>query len=253
MSSVSDGRSREPEEPPIRFTDRRKVDRERRGGGREPRPARAPDAGRRRAARTRGRRARRGAGRRGPRYRWSRRRCSTSAPPTCSACRPSTPTTAGGPSATGCSRATLAVGRVLADLLPVIDDIDRARAHGDLDGRVQGGGRQARRASLAKLGLVAFGAVGRPVRPGDPRGRPCTTRAPRSRCRPARSIMRPGYRHDERLLRPAMVGVSDPAEPVGRRCATRLRRPSRPASDPASPGPSGPGAAPRIQKEVTQR
>ena len=27
-------------------------------------------------------------------------------------------------------------------------------------------------------------------------------------------IMRPGYRHNERLLRAAMVGVSDPAEPA---------------------------------------
>jgi molecular chaperone GrpE len=104
----------------------------------------------------------------------------------------------------------LAVGRTLNDLLPVIDDLDRARAHGDLTG-----GLKAVADTLdgvfAKLGLTAFGEVGDPFDPSiheavlhdesdDVTEPTCTT------------IMRVGYRHKDRLLRPAMVGVSDPTE-----------------------------------------
>lgn len=104
----------------------------------------------------------------------------------------------------------LAVGRTLNELLPVIDDLDRARAHGDLTG-----GLKAIADTLdgvfAKLGLVAFGEVGDPFDPAiheavlhdesdDVTEPTCTT------------IMRQGYKHKDRLLRPAMVGVSDPSE-----------------------------------------
>ena len=90
--------------------------------------------------------------------------CSTSAPPTCSACRPSTPITASAPSATACSPATSPVSRVLSDLLPVIDDM-RARAqHGDLTGPLKAVADKLD-AVTTKQGLVAFGAVGDPFDP----------------------------------------------------------------------------------------
>jgi molecular chaperone GrpE len=103
----------------------------------------------------------------------------------------------------------LAVGRTLAELLPILDDIDRAKAHGDLSGALKAVADKLD-AVIAKLGLVAFGEVGEPFDPAvheavlhdesDEVTVPtCTT------------IMRRGYRHGERLLRPAMVGVSDPA------------------------------------------
>lgn len=105
----------------------------------------------------------------------------------------------------------LAVGRVLGDFLPVLDNLDRARAHGDLTGGLKAVADQLQ-SIFDKLGLVAFGEVGDPFDPSiheavlhdesesvtEPT---CTT------------VMRPGYRHGERLLRPAMVGVSDPATP----------------------------------------
>jgi molecular chaperone GrpE len=64
---------------------------------------------------------------------------------------------------------------------------------------------------FSKLGLVSFGEVGDPFDPAiheavmhgesDEVTEPtCTT------------VMRPGYKHNDRLLRPAMVGVSDPAQ-----------------------------------------
>ncbi len=107
-----------------------------------------------------------------------------------------------------------ATGRALAALLPVLDDIDRAREHGDLTGAFKAVADQLD-AVLAKQGLVAFGEVGDAFDPSiheavmhaesdgtDGIDRPTTT-----------TVMRRGYRHGERLLRPAMVGVTDPAGP----------------------------------------
>jgi molecular chaperone GrpE len=107
----------------------------------------------------------------------------------------------------------LAVGRTLAELLPVLDDIDRARAHGDLTGALKAVADHLE-AVFTKLGLEAFGAVGDPFDPAiheavlhdesDAVTEPtCTT------------VLRQGYLHRDRLLRPAMVGVSDPTAPPG--------------------------------------
>jgi len=103
----------------------------------------------------------------------------------------------------------LAIGRVLADFLPVLDDLDRARQHGDLTGGLKAIADRLD-SVFSKLGLAAFGEVGDPFDPtiheavlhdeSDEVSEPtCTT------------VMRPGYKHNDRLLRPAMVGVSDPA------------------------------------------
>jgi molecular chaperone GrpE len=106
----------------------------------------------------------------------------------------------------------LAIGRVLGELLPVLDDIDRARAHGDLTGALKAVADHLD-GIFAKLGLEAFGEVGDPFDPAihdavlhtesDEVSEPtCTT------------VMRPGYKYGQRLLRPAMVGVSEPATPT---------------------------------------
>jgi molecular chaperone GrpE len=103
----------------------------------------------------------------------------------------------------------VAIGRVLADFLPVLDDIDRARQHGDLTGGLKSIADRLD-GIFGKLGLVAFGEIGDPFDPtvheavmhdvsADVTEPTCTT------------VMRPGYKHNDRLLRPAMVGVSDPA------------------------------------------
>jgi molecular chaperone GrpE len=105
----------------------------------------------------------------------------------------------------------LAVGRALAELLPVLDDLDRAAAHDDLTGPLKAVADKLD-AALAKLGLVAFGEVGDPFDPSrheavmhdesaEVDAPTCTT------------VMRRGYEHKDRLLRPAMVGVTDPETP----------------------------------------
>jgi len=105
----------------------------------------------------------------------------------------------------------VAVGGVLAALLPVLDDIDRARAHGDLTGAFKAVADQLD-AILAKLGLVAFGVEGDPF---DPSLHEAVLHAVSDEvdAPTATSVMRKGYQHGERLLRPAMVGVTDPAGP----------------------------------------
>ena len=106
----------------------------------------------------------------------------------------------------------LAVGRVLTDLLPVIDDLDRARAHGDLEGPFKAVADKLESVT-GKLGLVAFGEVGDPF---DPTIHEAVQHgeSPDVTVPTCTMVMRPGYRHNERLLRAAMVGVSDPAEPA---------------------------------------
>ncbi len=127
-----------------------------------------------------------------------------------------------------------AVGGVLATLLPVIDDVDRARNHGDLSGAFKAVADQLD-ATLAKLGLVAFGEPGDPFDPAvheavmhdesDSVSVPTTT-----------AVMRKGYKHAERLLRPAMVGVTDPSTPAQPANAA-------PPADDAQTEPAGPAAA----------
>lgn len=101
-----------------------------------------------------------------------------------------------------------AQGAVLAQLVPVLDDIDRARSHEE----VAGGFKvvaDALDAVVAKLGLQRFGDEGDPFDPAlheavmhsespDVDGPTCV------------SIMRFGYQFRDRLLRPAMVAVAEP-------------------------------------------
>jgi molecular chaperone GrpE len=108
--------------------------------------------------------------------------------------------------------AEAAVGSALVGLLPVLDDIDRARAHGDLTGAFKSVADQLETV-LGKLGLAAFGEPGDPFDPtiheavmheestvGAVVSEPTAT-----------TVLRRGYKHGDRLLRPAMVGVTDPA------------------------------------------
>nr|WP_304051104.1 nucleotide exchange factor GrpE [Jatrophihabitans endophyticus] len=101
-----------------------------------------------------------------------------------------------------------AIGRVLADLLPIVDDLQRAAQHGDLTGPLKAVADKLD-AVTAKQGMAAFGEVGDPFDPSiheavqhdeseDVQVPTCTI------------VMRPGYMHHDRLLRAAMVGVSDP-------------------------------------------
>jgi molecular chaperone GrpE len=106
-----------------------------------------------------------------------------------------------------------AVARALTELLPVLDDIDRARAHGDVSGPFEVVVDKLT-ATLEKLGLESFGTEGDEF---DPKIHEAVlhTESPDVSTPTCTTVMRRGYRHGERLLRPAMVGVTDPSvEPV---------------------------------------
>lgn len=99
-------------------------------------------------------------------------------------------------------------GAVLTALLPVLDDIDRAREHGDLVGPFASVAEQLT-AVAGKLGLVAFGEKGDPFDPNRHEAVAHQTSADVTEATCV-EVMRRGYTLGERLLRPAMVAVADP-------------------------------------------
>ena len=99
-------------------------------------------------------------------------------------------------------------GKVLSGLLPVLDDIDRAREHGDLVGPFASVAEQLT-AVTGKLGLVAFGEKGDPFDPNRHEAVAHQT-SPDVTEATCVEVMRRGYHLGERLLRPAMVAVADP-------------------------------------------
>lgn len=127
-----------------------------------------------------------------------------------------------------------ATATVLTALLPVLDDIDRAREHGELQGGFKAVAEAFGR-TISGLGLERFGEVGEGF---DPRvhealmhdhadgidGPTCT------------AILQPGYRIGERVLRPARVAVAEPStDPAGAPV-------SSPAPEPEGEGPDGGGS-----------
>ncbi|GAA2350774.1 hypothetical protein Cme02nite_23890 [Catellatospora methionotrophica] len=104
--------------------------------------------------------------------------------------------------------AELATGQVLSALLPVLDDLDRAREHGDLTGPFGAVADQIA-AVAAKFGLTAFGEKGDAF---DPNRHEAVAHLPSADVTEPTCIdvMRRGYLLGERLLRPAMVAVAAP-------------------------------------------
>ena len=102
-----------------------------------------------------------------------------------------------------------AVGGTVVALLPVYDDIERARQHGDLTGAFKSVA-DSFDAALAKLGVVPFGVVGDVFDPTIHEAvmHSESTEVTEPTCT---TIMRQGFMIGEKLLRPALVGVSEPA------------------------------------------
>ncbi len=101
-----------------------------------------------------------------------------------------------------------ATGAVLAALLPVLDDLDRARDHGDLVGPFASVADQLN-AALVKFGLTAFGEKGDAFDPMRHEAVAHQTSADVTEATCV-DVLRRGYLLGERLLRPALVAVADP-------------------------------------------
>ncbi len=101
-----------------------------------------------------------------------------------------------------------ATAQVVAALLPVLDDLDRAREHGDLVGPFAAVAEQLG-ATLAKFGLTGFGEVGDAFDPT--RHEAVTHQTSADVTAPTCvGVMRRGYLLGDRLLRAALVAVADP-------------------------------------------
>src|SRR4051812_12158115 len=101
-----------------------------------------------------------------------------------------------------------ALGSVLLGLLPVLDDLDRARAHGEVEGgfKLVADGLET---TLTKLGLQRFGDAGEPF---DPTMHEALTHALSADVTEpvCAEVYQPGYRVGDRVLRPARVAVAEP-------------------------------------------
>ena len=105
---------------------------------------------------------------------------------------------------------------VLSSLLPVLDDLDRAREHGELEGGFKAVADALERI-VASQGLVKFGAPGDEF---DPRLHEALLHSysPDVTTTSCQNIVTAGYKIGDRVVRPARVPVVDPvedAEPQG--------------------------------------
>ncbi|SDG43232.1 molecular chaperone GrpE [Sinosporangium album] len=103
-----------------------------------------------------------------------------------------------------------AVAGAITELLPVLDDIGRARDHGELTGgfaKVS----ESLEGALTKLGLAPFGVKGDPFDPTvhEALMHSYSAEVTEPTCV---EILQPGYRIGERVLRPARVAVAEPDE-----------------------------------------
>lgn len=99
---------------------------------------------------------------------------------------------------------------VAAQLLPVLDDLERARSHGDLDSGPLRSVSDKLTAALEGIGLVAFGVEGDEF---DPSVHEAVQHEGDGSNPVIGTVMRQGYRFGEHhVLRHAMVGVVDAVE-----------------------------------------
>ena len=101
---------------------------------------------------------------------------------------------------------TNAVGGVINELLPIIDDIDRARQHGELEGAFKTVG-EALESALTRLGLEKYGEADEAFDPMVHEA--LTTESREDITEPTVvAVYQPGYRYAGRVLRPARVAVA---------------------------------------------
>ena len=103
------------------------------------------------------------------------------------------------------------IAEVIRAMLPVMDDLDRADAHGDLAGGPLELVAQKLRSSFERYGLVAVGEVGEAF---DPAKHEAMVRLPEAGAEgeTVADVIEGGYILGEKLVRPAKVAVKVPAD-----------------------------------------
>jgi molecular chaperone GrpE len=102
-----------------------------------------------------------------------------------------------------------AIAEVLRALLPALDDLERAEAHGDLEGSPFAAVATKIRLAGEKFGLKRFGEQGEKF---DPELHNALVQTPNAEVSEPtiNEVIEPGFMLEERLLRPAMVSVFVP-------------------------------------------
>ncbi|MCH9722782.1 MAG: nucleotide exchange factor GrpE [Actinomycetia bacterium] len=95
---------------------------------------------------------------------------------------------------------------VVSQLLPVLDDLDRARSHGDLESGPLKSVADKLVAALTGLGVAAFGVAGEDF---DPSLHEAVQHEGEGARPVIGHVMRQGYRLADQVLRHALVGVVD--------------------------------------------
>jgi molecular chaperone GrpE len=130
-----------------------------------------------------------------------------------------------------------AAERFALQLFPIVDDVERARDHGDLTGafkvvadRILG--------LLDGLGVEPFGVAGDPFDPSHHEAVIHDTSSEVS-VPTATTVLRQGFRRGDRVLRTAMVAVTDPESPAPAPAPTSAPEPAdtpEPAGDEPTAG-----------------
>ena len=100
---------------------------------------------------------------------------------------------------------------VIADMLPVLDDLELAREHGDLEGPLKAFADKLH-STLEKHDLAAFGEEGDAF---DPEVHEAVQDLSSGDEQVLGTVLRKGYRVGDRLVRNAMVIIADPSDESG--------------------------------------
>ncbi|MDO5750225.1 MAG: nucleotide exchange factor GrpE [Rothia sp. (in: high G+C Gram-positive bacteria)] len=102
---------------------------------------------------------------------------------------------------------TVTIGDVITALLPVLDDLDAARKHGDLDEGPFAAIAVKLEETLTKQGMERFGEVGEAF---DPQIHEAVLQQPTDEVEPDHisMVLRYGYRVKDRVVRTAQVAVA---------------------------------------------
>ncbi|MGX7681942.1 nucleotide exchange factor GrpE [Jatrophihabitans sp. DSM 45814] len=105
-----------------------------------------------------------------------------------------------------------AIGSVIESLLPVLDDIQLARRHGDLESGPFVSIAEKLEATLARYGVERYGEPGTPFDPAihDALMHVEEELAEGTEVTTVVGVLQPGYKIGEKILRPARVSVADP-------------------------------------------
>ena len=102
-----------------------------------------------------------------------------------------------------------AIASVLEGLLGVLDDIELARQHGDLEDGPFAAIAEKLETALGRFGLSRFGAAGEPFDPSV-HDALMHEHSDDVEVTTVTKVLQPGYKVDDKVLRAARVAVSDP-------------------------------------------